>query len=1448
MPAPDNIPPLPQSDSSQLPLVPLPPLSEPPPPPSSSLPSLPSSPLLSPSQSSSSPPSGPASSPPSGPASSPPSGPASSPPSGPASSPPSGPASSPPSGPASSPPSGPASSPPLSLQSSPLPPGPPPAISPSPPPLLVRPSPPLPGRPLFSPPLSPPQRPASLSLPDPQLFPPPSPPFITPVASISYYSPPPSPPSGPSPLLPAALSAAPPAAPQHQQIVGAISTPLYFTTALIGADYTQISGSSTSLSAFNASFTAATAAALGVSTHQISVISISPGSVIVNASVSSVAGYYDDTAPYSSSSSSNTSSTLPASSASSSPALPTIGIQVIQAALEAYQSDPVATLGTSSFMIKYGVTSVQISSPPAPEKLGGAAAAPSPPGSSRSGVSGATSVSYATIGIVVGLGIGVISLLVAAVVIWKRRHQLAAAHYGDAVGGQAGDFANAPLGGLPEYSVQAAVDSFSRVVLGGNSHQQQHHDEPLSKESSTSSTVPDSSATSGPGLHTGRMHHMMGGRESSSSGGGTCIVLANGAPGITKGGGHNTNNTTKLISLKCSSAISDGGPIAAVEAIHQLEADDIEAGMVATGACSDVKMIVPATAGSSHSSGHYPVVSLSSAGPINNPVFLLTGSRNRDRRGKHNQQVIALSADHHDPSMVIEDLKMSHSANCKVSCNEEPNQLASPAMTDAKAVKIMGIKCQSSSALPASQKPTSGKRGSDNHHDNDRKVLPERFGGVSTAVQPAAVVNSGGTSNSSSSALGCGFSGFSGAGPSHCFPAGGSSGEQQQPSAGSIFSAVQAVASTIPLIQACIAVANQAIAAADRVVANHARCERLAIRINNLLPALRALHRKMENDPGSSEADEHLNKHLGSISRVLVRCKDCITRWTQDPKSKLKVLANMFSSSEFQQEFLDLNSSISDAVLDLNLSVQLIKGAGVFSMLETPSTTEKIEAGQQYQLDLQRDLDQFAELISREGGWKGLSREDQRAVADFYKSKGLDLDDILSQTESHARADMVSKKVDDLMYILWEDIKAPRNNATTSGGGGGQRSLATTANGTAGSSDQQLEFIGQGGYGKVYRGRWQGQDVAVKKMEFATSSKAKEELSREAYIMSTCTHPHIAKCFGLSTEPSTGVPALVMKYYPRGTLLEVLQEAGPGELTTVLKLRMALNVARGMAYLHCRPNERVVHGDLKTANLLVDTEYDVYITDFGLAKMQTITRTLGSKSSARSVLYTPPEVLEDPNSLRAASGDVYAFAMVLLELFTRKMPFSGANEGQIWQWVVHGKRPSIPVSTAPSTISITSQQQEVLQMKSCNIAAVLNDEANGLLGGRSCNSLAEACGQECQNLLALSRDMNSCRGRQLDVINQQSMPSQSSKVNVQSNTSRPEATAAKAASTTSNPNDGVRRVERFNDRDMVPLSVASLIKRCWSQAPNNRPTFQAISAELIAVVRELALEDDMEIL
>jgi hypothetical protein len=44
-----------------------------------------------------------------------------------------------------------------------------------------------------------------------------------------------------------------------------------------------------------------------------------------------------------------------------------------------------------------------------------------------------------------------------------------------------------------------------------------------------------------------------------------------------------------------------------------------------------------------------------------------------------------------------------------------------------------------------------------------------------------------------------------------------------------------------------------------------------------------------DSDPGSAEADEHLSKHLGSISRVLMRSKDCITRWTQDPKSKLKV-------------------------------------------------------------------------------------------------------------------------------------------------------------------------------------------------------------------------------------------------------------------------------------------------------------------------------------------------------------------------------------------------------------------------------------------------------------------------------------------------------------------------------------------------------------------------------
>lgn len=284
---------------------------------------------------------------------------------------------------------------------------------------------------------------------------------------------------------------------------------------------------------------------------------------------------------------------------------------------------------------------------------------------------------------------------------------------------------------------------------------------------------------------------------------------------------------------------------------------------------------------------------------------------------------------------------------------------------------------------------------------------------------------------------------------------------------------------------------------------------------------------------------------------------------------------------------------------------------------------------------------------------------------------GIDLDDAfnssakiteasqikLSQAQSQARASQVMDKIDALDYISWEDI-------------------------TGCLPGRQLEYLCQGGQGLLYKGVWAEETVVVKKMERLgiDVATAQQELTREAYIMTSCRHPNIAQVFGLTREVGTGKPALVMRYYERGSLLDFLDD-GP-ELSLALKVRMALDAAWGMEYLHSRHHEQIVHGDLKTSNLLLDKDMRVYISDFGLASMKTITSTLAPLSNAQSVVYSAPELLQgilhSSGCKRSTEADVYAFSIVLYELFTGNRGFAGANEGQVVGLVCSGHRPVIP--------------------------------------------------------------------------------------------------------------------------------------------------------------------------
>jgi serine/threonine-protein kinase CTR1 len=145
------------------------------------------------------------------------------------------------------------------------------------------------------------------------------------------------------------------------------------------------------------------------------------------------------------------------------------------------------------------------------------------------------------------------------------------------------------------------------------------------------------------------------------------------------------------------------------------------------------------------------------------------------------------------------------------------------------------------------------------------------------------------------------------------------------------------------------------------------------------------------------------------------------------------------------------------------------------------------------------------------------------------------------------------------------------------------------------------ERIGQGSYGKVYRADWQGSDVAVKVfLDQDLKVEALDEFRREVAIMRRLRHPNVVLFMGAVTVPPN--LSIVTEFCPRGSLYRLLHRPNR-ELDERRRIRMALDVVKGMNYLH-RSSPPIVHRDLKSPNLLVDKNWTVKVCDFGLSRLK----------------------------------------------------------------------------------------------------------------------------------------------------------------------------------------------------------------------------------------------------
>ncbi|KAH6807903.1 Protein kinase superfamily protein [Perilla frutescens var. frutescens] len=217
-------------------------------------------------------------------------------------------------------------------------------------------------------------------------------------------------------------------------------------------------------------------------------------------------------------------------------------------------------------------------------------------------------------------------------------------------------------------------------------------------------------------------------------------------------------------------------------------------------------------------------------------------------------------------------------------------------------------------------------------------------------------------------------------------------------------------------------------------------------------------------------------------------------------------------------------------------------------------------------------------------------------------------------------------------------------------GGIGQFSYEDLAAATGGFS--QANLLGQGGFGLVHKGILpDGREVAVKSLK-SGSGQGEREFQAEVEIISRVHHRHLVSLVGYCIANQNKL--LVYEYVPNKTLEFHLHGKGQPVMDWPTRLRIAIGTAKGLAYLHedCLP--RIIHRDIKTANILIDNNFEAMVADFGLAKLTTENHTHVSTRVMGTFGYLAPEYAS--SGKLSEKSDVFSFGVMLLELVTGRQP------------------------------------------------------------------------------------------------------------------------------------------------------------------------------------------------
>ncbi|KAJ6687050.1 hypothetical protein OIU79_016729 [Salix purpurea] len=216
------------------------------------------------------------------------------------------------------------------------------------------------------------------------------------------------------------------------------------------------------------------------------------------------------------------------------------------------------------------------------------------------------------------------------------------------------------------------------------------------------------------------------------------------------------------------------------------------------------------------------------------------------------------------------------------------------------------------------------------------------------------------------------------------------------------------------------------------------------------------------------------------------------------------------------------------------------------------------------------------------------------------------------------------------------------------------------------------EVIGRGSFGSVYLGKLSDGKLVAVKVRFDKTQLGADSFVNEVYLLSQIRHQNLVCLEGFCQESKQQI--LVYEYLPGGSLADHLY--GPNKqrvsLSWVRRLKIAVDAAKGLDYLHNASDPRIIHRDVKCSNILLDKEMNAKVCDFGLSKQvmqadatHVTTVVKGTAGYLDPEYYSTQQLTE--------KSDVYSFGVVLLELICGREPLRRSGTPDSFNLVLWAK-------------------------------------------------------------------------------------------------------------------------------------------------------------------------------